>query len=365
MDVIPEDGKRRIVGKEDLTLSLDNSGLYLITIVGRVRGKEILRVETDGRKSSSDGPTVFAGGKLKGLKETIFFILPLNSGKHIVSLTADQGADLESFQVSRLSDNSTLEIGVNDQAEDGDRRPWVVFVLVDLSLVSVIPTITYSQRKRDSDDVKIIIDGKTQGNVFRTIKHFLWHFAGSLLPKNSSKTETETFTLNLSQGLHYIEFWADRMPRLQNISFTGLMTNKLVPTKNEETIKDKIRSKAREYGLDPELMVRMAKQESQFDPKATSPVGAKGIFQLMDITIKQIANLGFEVKDPYDADQNITGGIIYFKWLNDMYPGDLQQLEKTLAVWNWGPNNFLKAGPLDYERMPNETKNFINSLLGK
>lgn len=233
MDVIPEDGTRRIAGKEDLILALDNSGLYLIKIAAR----QSLQVEIDSRKFPSGSPATFSGGKLKGLKETIFFILPLSNGKHAVSLISDQGAGLESFQVFRLPDNSTLEISINDQAEDGDRRPWVTFVLADLSLVSVTPTLTYSRRKRDSDDVKIIIDGKIQGNIFRTIKHFLWHFAGSLLPKGSSKTETEVFNPNLPQGLHHIEFWADRMPVLQNVSFVGLVTNKLAAEARYEEAK--------------------------------------------------------------------------------------------------------------------------------
>lgn len=243
MDVTPEDNKRKITGKENLTLSLDNSGLYLIKIAARVKDKKqlrgvqdgSLRVEIGGRKFPPASSAVFAGGKLKGLKETIFFILPLNSGKHTVSLTADPEADLESFEVFDLPDNPTLTISVSDQAEDGDRRPWVTFVLVDMSIAFVSPVITYSRRKRDSDDVKIIIDGKTQGNVFRTIKHFLWRFAGSLLSKGSSKTETDTFTLNFSQGLHYIEFWADRMPALRSVSFTGLVTDKLAAeVKHEE-----------------------------------------------------------------------------------------------------------------------------------
>lgn len=361
MNVIPEDGKRRIAGREDLTLSLDNSGLYLIKIAARASGKENLRVEIDGRKFS-DSPAVFAGSKLKGLKETIFFILPLNSGRHIVSLVPDQGVDLEGFKVASITDN---QININDQAEDGDRRPWVTFVLVDLALVSVTPTITYSRRKRDSDDVKIIIDGKTQGNVFRTIKHFLWHFAGSFLPKGSSKTETETFTPNFSQGLHYIEFWADRMPSLQNISFTGLMTDKLVPAQNDKTIEDKIRRRAQEYGLDSELMVRIARRESQFKPDAVSSKGAKGIFQLTNKAIEQINILGFEVKDPFDFDQNIQGAMIYFKWLYEMYEGDPERLEKTLAAWNWGQGNFSKDEPLDYGPMPDETINFINYVLNK
>lgn len=228
MDVIPEDVKKRIIGKEDLILSLGNSGLYSIKIAARTRGKESLRVEIDNKKFPVGSPANFDGNKLKGLKETIFFILPLKNGKHTVSLTADQGADLEGFQVSRLPDSATLEIDdINDQAEDGDRRPWMTFVLIDLSLISVTPTITYSRRKRDSDDVKIVIDGKTQGNLFRTVKHFLWRFAGSLLPKGGLKTETETFTSNLPQSLHYIEFYADRMPSLQKISFAGLATDKL------------------------------------------------------------------------------------------------------------------------------------------
>ena len=39
------------------------------------------------------------------------------------------------------------------------------------------------------------------------------------------------------------------------------------------------------------MMLRLAKRESQFDSGATSGAGAKGLFQLTDITIKQIIEL--------------------------------------------------------------------------
>ena len=41
-------------------------------------------------------------------------------------------------------------------------------------------------------------------------------------------------------------------------------------------------------------MLRLAKRESQFNPKATSHVGSKGLYQLTEITIRQIKELGFD-----------------------------------------------------------------------
>lgn len=69
--------------------------------------------------------------------------------------------------------------------------------------------------------------------------------------------------------------------------------------------------------------------------------------------------------DPFDIDQNIQGGLIYFKWLYDRYLGDPEHLEKTLAAWNWGLNKFPKDGPLDYGSMPEETKEFIRYVFNK
>jgi soluble lytic murein transglycosylase-like protein len=126
-----------------------------------------------------------------------------------------------------------------------------------------------------------------------------------------------------------------------------------------------IRKQAKKLKLDPDLMCRVAKAESALNPKAISPVGAKGIFQLMDITVRQIANLGFKIRNPFNAAQNITGGIIYFRWLFDMYKGDAQRLEKTLAAWNWGQNNFAKDKPLILASLPQETQNFIKRCLTK
>lgn len=111
-------------------------------------------------------------------------------------------------------------------------------------------------------------------------------------------------------------------------------------------------------------MIRLAKRESQFNPKATSLVGAKGLYQLTEITIRQIKELGFKITDPYNIDQNIQGAFIYFEWLYKRYEGEKNQIEKTLAAWNYGLAHIPQNEPLDFDKLPKETKNLINDVLG-
>lgn len=233
-----EDKNKRVVnGQERISFS-SFSSFHLIVITARAKGKkqisdnatddEDLVVKIDDKSFPTlsrperliDSPTAFSGGTLHGLSKTVYFLTFLKGKDHVVRLETDKPshtATFESVEVYTLNLQKILSLKVENQAEDGDRRPWLTFALDNLPLVSVTPTITYSHRKRDSDDVKIILDGKTQGNILRKIKHFLWRYVGSRLPRFFTKTQTETFTVNLSPGLHYLEFEADRMPTLNKL----------------------------------------------------------------------------------------------------------------------------------------------------
>lgn len=214
MGLIFEDTNRRIINKtEDINFGVSSAGVYVIEVTARATSVENLKIKID-QKEYFNKPAVFSGKELKGLKKSVFWISQLNFGSHTVSLIPQPTGTLEQIKVSPFAG----ELLINDQAEDGDRRPWMTFILIDFSLKSITPVITYARRKRDSDDVKIVIDGKTQGNLLRSIKHFLWRYAGSLLPHFFSKTETENFNTNLSQETHYLEFFADRMPILNSLS---------------------------------------------------------------------------------------------------------------------------------------------------
>lgn len=255
MQLIYENKQKRIIrDKEDISFS-SFSSYHLIAVTARVRSEkqlgqnatddEDLTVKLDEKKifprfnsdKLIDSPAAFSGGRLYNLAKTVYFLTFLKGKNHTIILKTDnpsRTATFESFQIYTLGLNQRLSLEPKLQAEDGDRRPWITFALDTIPLRSIATTITYSRRKRDSDDVKIKIDGKTQGNVLANIQHFLWRFAGSFLPWSSPiKTKTETFMVYLPQGLHYIEFDADRMPILENVVFDfgqELLIPKGVPT---------------------------------------------------------------------------------------------------------------------------------------
>lgn len=230
--IFEDQNKRLIKEKEDISFTVESGGLYLIYLSARARGEkqlgssddEDLRVEIDGEKFPKltnqeryfDSPTAFSGGQLHNLKKTVYFLLKLDRGKHTISLIPDISATFESltvFQTDLVTLPGDLELSPNIQAEDGDRYPWIIFAFVNLAVSSLSVTLTLKRRFIDSDDVKVIIDGNTQKNLQGNL-HKLWYFVASFF---TGETQTATFTPNLPIGLHYIEFWADRMPAFNSI----------------------------------------------------------------------------------------------------------------------------------------------------
>jgi soluble lytic murein transglycosylase-like protein len=115
---------------------------------------------------------------------------------------------------------------------------------------------------------------------------------------------------------------------------------------------DLIRSAAKRYSLDPELIRAIIKVESSFNPYAVSEKGAMGLMQLMPDTAKEM-----EVEAPFEAEDNIMGGSRYFKKLLDIFDGNLRL---SLAAYNAGPNRVLANGSIP--RIP-ETEQYVKKVM--
>jgi soluble lytic murein transglycosylase-like protein len=97
-----------------------------------------------------------------------------------------------------------------------------------------------------------------------------------------------------------------------------------------------ITAAARKYGLDPALLAGLVRQESNFDPTAGSPAGARGLTQLMPATA---ASLG--VTDVTDPVQALDGGAKYLAQQLQAFGGDVT---KALAAYNAGPGAVQRYG---------------------
>lgn len=120
--------------------------------------------------------------------------------------------------------------------------------------------------------------------------------------------------------------------------------------------------------LDPLIIISLMRQESAFNPHATSSVGAKGLMQLMPATAKRL-NKKVKLKNLVDPNTNIALGTKYLKLLVDRFEGNLIF---TLASYNAGENRidrwrkeiFRNNDPLSViESIPyEETRNYVKLI---
>ena len=109
---------------------------------------------------------------------------------------------------------------------------------------------------------------------------------------------------------------------------------------------------AEKYGMDYALIKAVIKAESNFNPKAVSRVGAKGLMQLMPKTAHALA-----VTDSFHPENNIDGGVRYLRYLTKLFDGNFYSV---LAAYNAG-----EKAVFQYNGVPpyRETRTFIQRVL--
>jgi len=106
------------------------------------------------------------------------------------------------------------------------------------------------------------------------------------------------------------------------------------------------------FHQDRALIKAIVQVESSFNPQAISPKGAQGLMQLMPATANS-----YNVSNPFNAQDNLRGGIAFFAYLMNRYENDVRL---ALAAYNAGETAVAK-----YQGIPPyaETQAYVKYVL--
>ena len=116
-----------------------------------------------------------------------------------------------------------------------------------------------------------------------------------------------------------------------------------------EDVKQTIINQAKEMGVEPAIVLSIAKTESGFNQSAKSAGGHIGVFQLSHATARHMG------LDPYKLEDNIKGGITYYKNMYNMFGS----MELAVAAYNSGPVAIKRCN----NTVPKHSKLFVAKIM--
>ena len=144
---MPDNFPKKITAKTQVKFDISASGLYAISTTARCHRKDDLRVEINDQFfreippekniQKYDIPPAWNGTKLKGRSQINIFLLYLGQGEHTLAFIPKGSAQIESWDFQQVSDSTKTELNLEQQAENGNGRPWVAVALIDLPLKSI------------------------------------------------------------------------------------------------------------------------------------------------------------------------------------------------------------------------------------
>lgn len=95
---------------------------------------------------------------------------------------------------------------------------------------------------------------------------------------------------------------------------------------------------AAEARIDPRLLRAIAQAESSWNPRAVSPVGARGIVQIMPATWRELLGRYGGPDDPFDPEQNLRLGAHYLREIGQYLAsqGIPLTVRRVAAAYNGG-----------------------------
>lgn len=109
---------------------------------------------------------------------------------------------------------------------------------------------------------------------------------------------------------------------------------------------------APEYGIEPRLALAIAHTESNLNPNAVSSKNAQGLMQLIPDTAAR-----FNVRKPFDPEQNVRGGLTYLRWLLAYFQGDVALAAAAYNAGEGAVNRYRGIPPYA------ETRGYVQRIL--
>lgn len=190
-----------------------------------------------------------------------------------------------------------------------------------------------------------------------------WMYANGRGVKKNDSIAAQLFALAAEQG----HIQAHEMMRYTASSTTSPLPDCLLPDKALPVGEDQqgaevsypkgnifnlVYKLAPHYDVDPKLAMAVISVESGFNVMARSPKNAQGLMQLIPATAQR-----FRVKNAFDAEDNIKGGLAYLQWLLAYFKGEVSLVA---AAYNAGEGAVEK-----YRGVPPyfETQNYVKKII--
>lgn len=172
-----------------------------------------------------DVKAVWNGNELKGLSKTVLLAVRLKKGNHTLSFKPDKRPSLENIRMMELEPKDNNKIiyvpTVNNPPENGDRRPWISYFFLNLAVAELTILAGADKEGRDDQDIKLIVDGEVEmSDEKKSHKDWLW--CGKVLKGKEKEFKKE---VNMQEGKHFVELWADKSPYLKKMEVIVAVLN--------------------------------------------------------------------------------------------------------------------------------------------
>ncbi len=119
----------------------------------------------------------------------------------------------------------------------------------------------------------------------------------------------------------------------------------------QRKVMELVQKLAPQYGVYPRLAMAIIRAESNYNPLAVSTKNAQGLMQLIPETAER-----FNVKKPFDPEQNIRGGLAYLRWLLAYFQGNITLVAAAYNAGEGAVNRYVGIPPYP------ETRGYVQRI---